>query len=86
MATKDIMTLREVAEYLQLGPRSVYKLVRLGGLPGRKLLGRWRFLLKDVNAWISTETNGGLEQDSAGNDLRKLDQVAKKREPRPEPT
>jgi excisionase family DNA binding protein len=52
MADKSIITVREVAAYLQIGFRSVYWLAQRGDLPGRKVLGRWRFHVKDIDAWI----------------------------------
>ena len=48
----DIMTIDEVATYLRLGRRAVYRLAQSGELPGRKILNRWRFHLKDVEAWV----------------------------------
>lgn len=52
MADKSIMTVREVAAYLQIGFRSVYRLAQQGDLPGRKVLGKWRFHVKDIDAWV----------------------------------
>lgn len=42
-ASPEIMTAREVAEYLRLSVQTVQKLARRGVLPGAKLEGRWRF-------------------------------------------
>lgn len=52
MTASDIMTVREVAAYLQLGYRSVYRLAQRGELPGRKVLGRWRFHVRHIDAWL----------------------------------
>ncbi len=48
----SIMTLNEVAQYLKLGRRSVYRLANDGKLSGRKVLGRWRFRRDDIDEWI----------------------------------
>ena len=40
---KEIMTARQVAEYLQMDERTVYKLARNGMVPSMKVLGQWRF-------------------------------------------
>jgi len=40
---KDIFTIKEAADFLQLSKRSLYKLVRGGEIPGRKILNKWRF-------------------------------------------
>lgn len=36
---KEIMTPREAAEYLSVHVRTIYRLVKNGGIPGRKLGG-----------------------------------------------
>jgi excisionase family DNA binding protein len=46
------MTIDDVAAYLRLGRRSVYRLAVGREIPGRKVLGRWRFHLRDVEAWL----------------------------------
>ena len=44
----DIMTAKEVAEYLRLGLMTVYNLANAGVIPGIKLGRRWRFKRKDI--------------------------------------
>ena len=39
---KDILDLKEVAEYLGLNKRTVYNLVRKGEIPGTKIGRQWR--------------------------------------------
>lgn len=75
MNANSIMSVREVAAYLQLNYRSVYKLVRRAGLPGRKLLGRWRFHVRDVDAWLRDQPgerahDGGAEDSKAASTER----------------
>lgn len=48
------MTIREVAEYLKLTEKTT-RLVSEGELPGFKALWSWRFKLKDLEEWISTQ-------------------------------
>jgi excisionase family DNA binding protein len=43
MQVEEILTANQVAELLQIHPRTVYKLARQGSLPGRKVGGGWRF-------------------------------------------
>ena len=38
----DILTVKEVAEYLRIGERSVYKLIKLGKIPAVRILNKWR--------------------------------------------
>ncbi len=48
----DIMTLGEVAQYLRLGERTIYKLVRDGEIPGRKIGRAWRFSRQKLDLWL----------------------------------
>jgi excisionase family DNA binding protein len=54
----DIITIREVAEYLKLTEKTTYRLASEGELPGFKVGGSWRFKLKDLEKWISTKKLG----------------------------
>jgi excisionase family DNA binding protein len=48
MRVDEILTANQVAELLQIHPRTVYKLVKQGSLPGRKLGGGWRFSRNEI--------------------------------------
>lgn len=50
--TDQIMTLKEVAEYLKLAEKTAYKLAAEGKLPGFKVGGSWRFKKVDIENWI----------------------------------
>jgi excisionase family DNA binding protein len=58
--TDEILTLKEVATYLKLGERTVYRLVQAGELPGFKVGGSWRFRREDLIAWIEAQTKARL--------------------------
>jgi excisionase family DNA binding protein len=60
-AHPDVMTIDEVARYLRLAPRTVYKLAKSGNLPGRKIANRWRFHQYDIEAWVRSEFIGNTE-------------------------
>jgi PTS system nitrogen regulatory IIA component len=49
----EILTASEVASLLHVHPRTVYKLVKQGSLPGRKFGGGWRFSRRDIMQMIS---------------------------------
>jgi excisionase family DNA binding protein len=51
-AVNEIMTLHEVADYLQLHPISVYRFIKTGSLPGFRLGSDWRFRRSDLAKWI----------------------------------
>ena len=49
------MTVQEVAEYLNVDPKTVYRLVNRGELPGFKVGGSWRFKKDDLDDWIAKQ-------------------------------
>lgn len=51
----EILTLKEVAEYLKLAEKTAYRLAAEGKLPGFKVGGSWRFRRQDVQSWIESQ-------------------------------
>ncbi len=43
MNEKEIMTVKQISEYLQMDEHTVYKLARKGLIPSLKIAGQWRF-------------------------------------------
>ena len=52
---EQIMTLREVAQYLGLHVMTVYKLTREGRVPAAKIGGQWRFKRDVLDDWLETQ-------------------------------
>ena len=52
---EQIMTLREVAQYLGLHIMTVYKLTREGRVPAAKIGGQWRFKRDILEEWLETQ-------------------------------
>ena len=48
----EILTLKEVADYLKLAEKTAYRLAAEGKLPGFKVGGSWRFKREDIESWI----------------------------------
>jgi len=46
------MTPREAADYLSIHVRTIYRLVKKGEIPGRKVGGSWRFKKEALDEWI----------------------------------
>ncbi|MEK7749892.1 MAG: helix-turn-helix domain-containing protein, partial [Planctomycetota bacterium] len=53
----EIMTIKQVAEYLKVSPRSIYKLVKDGAIPTFGIMNMWRFERSKIDQWIN-EKNG----------------------------
>lgn len=51
----DILTIREVAEYLKLNEKTTYRLVAEGKIPGFKVGGAWRFRRSEIERWIEMQ-------------------------------
>ena len=54
-ARKQVLTTEETARYLRLHVKSVYRLLRKGMIPGRKVGGRWRFHRAALEGWLKKE-------------------------------
>ena len=52
----DIMTVKEVAEYLKIAEKTAYRLTAEGKLPGFKVGGAWRFRESEIDKWIERQT------------------------------
>ena len=59
----EILTIREVAEYLKLAEKTVYRLVAEGKIPGFKVGGAWRFKKDEIESWIKAEQAKVRNQD-----------------------
>ena len=46
------MTLRQVAEYLQLSKDMIYRLAQSGRIPASKVGSRWRFRQERIDRWM----------------------------------
>lgn len=51
----DVMTIKELSEYLKLKEKTAYKLVADGKIPGFKVGGAWRFRKTEIDKWISKQ-------------------------------
>ena len=52
-----ILTIKEVAAYLKVNERTVYKLAASGDIPGFKVGGSWRFRKDTLEQWIEQQSN-----------------------------
>lgn len=57
----DIMTIKEVSDYLKLAEKTAYRLAAQGKIPGFKIGGSWRFRKSEIDKWIIE-----CEQNSKG--------------------
>ena len=55
MTDTNVITVREVTEYLKVKDRTIYRLVANSEIPGFKVGGSWRFRKSEIDQW--TEAN-----------------------------
>ncbi len=48
----DILTVKELSEYLKLNEKTAYRLAADGKIPGFKVGGAWRFRKSEIDKWI----------------------------------
>jgi len=63
----DIMTSREVAEYLRLPITTVYKLASEKGIPAFRAGKHWRFRRTDIEEWINIQSKQAKDQAALDN-------------------
>ena len=51
--TGPVMTVRELSAYLQVHPSKIYRMARLGEIPGFRVGASWRFNVETINRWVS---------------------------------
>ena len=49
------MTVKDVAAFLRVDEKTIYRLVTKGEIPGFKVLGSWRFQRPDLETWIKDQ-------------------------------
>jgi excisionase family DNA binding protein len=62
MQTDEILTASQVATLLQIHPRTVYKLVKKGSLPGRKFGSGWRFSKSEILFMVTPQAMANSPQ------------------------
>ena len=50
--SREVMTVQEVADYLDLGIAKVYQLIERKQIPASKIGKQYRFLKDAINAWL----------------------------------
>ena len=51
-SVEPAMTVHDVAAFLNVDEKTIYRLAQKGDLPGFKVSGSWRFQRPDLEAWI----------------------------------
>lgn len=57
----EILTIKQVAYYLKVTERTIYRLSASKQIPAFKVGGSWRFSRADIDSWIKQQSMEGLE-------------------------
>jgi len=55
--SEQIMTVKDVASYLKLNERTVYRMATSANIPAFKVGTSWRFKREDIEKWIEEQKN-----------------------------
>jgi excisionase family DNA binding protein len=53
----DLITIKQVAEFLNLAEKTVYRMANDGEIPAFKIGGSWRFKRSEVEEWLEQQRN-----------------------------
>jgi excisionase family DNA binding protein len=51
--TAQLLTVRDLADYLKLHPGTIYRMLKAGQLPGFRVGSDWRFNRDDIDRWLT---------------------------------
>lgn len=61
----EILTIKEVAEFLKVNERTVYRLAAVKKIPAFKVGNAWCFKKVEIDQWISKQSSQGTEDRDA---------------------
>src|SRR3546814_12091044 len=71
----EILTLKQVAEFLKVTDRTIYRLAAAKKIPAFKVGGTWRFSKAEITEWIQQQTQGGkADKTSPQEDLMRSEE------------
>ena len=57
----EILTIKQVADYLKVTERTIYRLAAAKKIPAFKVGGSWRFSRADIDIWIKQQSMEAIE-------------------------
>ncbi|MBU1208705.1 MAG: helix-turn-helix transcriptional regulator [Proteobacteria bacterium] len=60
--SEEIMSTKEVAQYLGIHEKQVYALIKSQRIPSTRVTGKWIFPKKLIDEWIDTNTRAGMAE------------------------
>jgi len=63
MADDEILTVKELAEYLKIAEKTAYRFVSEGKIPAFKVGSAWRFRKAEIDRWIAAQEKTNIKND-----------------------
>jgi excisionase family DNA binding protein len=57
MNNEELITIKEVSEYLKVAEKTIYRMASEGKIPAFKVGGSWRFRRHEVQEWLENQRN-----------------------------
>jgi excisionase family DNA binding protein len=57
VAKPELITIKEVADFLQIAEKTIYRLAAEGKIPAFKVGGSWRFKHREIVEWLEKQRN-----------------------------
>ena len=61
----EILTIKQVADYLKVTERTIYRLAGAKKIPAFKVGGTWRFSKAEISQWIQQQSGDGRPDRAA---------------------
>ena len=52
---EQVLTVKEVAQYLKVNERTIYRMAEAGRIPAFRIGNTWRIRESDLNVWIKNQ-------------------------------
>lgn len=63
-SSEGVLTLAEVAAYLKVTERTIYRLASAKKIPAFKVGGVWRFSLQEIERWIRNQGSPSITESN----------------------
>ncbi|MET3133520.1 excisionase family DNA binding protein [Oxalobacteraceae bacterium GrIS 1.11] len=63
----EILTIKQVAAYLKVTERTIYRLAAAKKIPAFKVGGTWRFSRVEIDSWIKQQSMEALDPSREAN-------------------
>lgn len=63
MADDEILTVKELAEYLKIAKKTAYRFVSEGKIPSFKVGSAWRFRKAEIDRWIAAQEKTSIKNE-----------------------